>query len=102
MLFGGYIMKQNHQDRIWDTFQNTESLIDIAFSNKKRLNFLANRVSPKCRVLNIGIGKGLLEELLIQKKVDVYCLDPNEKTVDRIRKKLNLGEKANYRYSSSR
>ncbi len=37
-------------------------------------------------VLNIGVGRGGLEDVLRQKGVVVSCLDPSEKAIDSVRK----------------
>lgn len=89
------------QDKIWEAFQNDESLIDVGFPARRRLQFLADRVQQPSQALNVGIGSGYLEGLLAKKGVDVSCLDPSRAAIERIRKRLGLGEKARVGYSQS-
>lgn len=51
-------------------------------------------------MLNIGVGLGELEELLIARGFDVYCLDPIPETTQAMRQKLRLGDKARIGYAS--
>lgn len=90
-----------NQDKIWEAFQNDESLIDIAFPARRRFKFLAKRVLSESRVLNVGVGNGYLENLLVQKGADVSCLDPSRSTIERVRERLGLDEKAHVGYSQS-
>ena len=89
------------QDKIWEAFQNDESLVNVGFSARRRFEFLAKRVQKGSRVLNIGVGKGYLESILVQKGVDVSCLDPSSSAIEKIRERLRLGEKAQVGYSQS-
>jgi len=88
-----------NQEKIWEAYQNDDDLLDVGFPAQKRFEFLAKKVLSGKRVLNIGVGKGYLEKLLIDKEVDVYCLDPSRQTIDSISKRLNLGDKAKTGYS---
>ena len=91
-------MKQN---KIWEAFQNDESLVDFGFPARRRFEFLAKRIQKGSRVLNIGVGKGYLESILVQKGVDVSCLDPSSLAIEKIRERLGLGEKAQVGYSQA-
>lgn len=90
-----------NQDKIWEAFQNDESLVDVSFSARRRFESLAKRIPQNSRVLNIGVGNGYLESLLTQKGIDVNCLDPSSTTIERIRGRLGMGEKAQVGYSQS-
>ncbi len=91
-----------NQDKIWDAFQNDEDLIEAGFPVWKRFEFLAGKISSGEIALNIGVGKGYLEEILLHKGVDVFCLDPSRTTIELIRERLSLEEeKARTGYSQS-
>jgi ubiquinone/menaquinone biosynthesis C-methylase UbiE len=51
------------------------------------------------RVLNIGVGRGGLESILVGKKVHVSSLDPGEKSIERVRKQFGLGDEAKVGFS---
>jgi len=90
-----------NQDKIWDAFQNDDQLLDIGFPARRRFEFLANHIPVGSRVLNIGVGNGYLENLLVQKEAKVSCLDPSSTTIERIRERLDLGQNAQVGYSQS-
>lgn len=75
------------QDRIWDYWQNaSESPFAGAFP---RLHFLARRIRPGTRALNIGIGDATLERMLIGKGVEVYSIDPSEGAIAKANQFMN-------------
>ena len=83
------------QDVIWEHFQN-EGV--SAFSGSlPRLEFLVRRVKSGERALNIGVGAGQLETLAKAKGINIWALDPSERSIDGLRKRLDLGEKARKR-----
>lgn len=89
-----------NQDKIWDAYQNDPKLAHIAWAGDARMDFITRRVpSSVHRVLNVGVGNGRLEEKLSFNGLDVYCLDPSEKTIARMRERLNLGERAKMGYA---
>lgn len=87
------------QDHIWDAFQNDSSLLNVGFPARRRFEFIAKQVRPGSRVLNIGVGSGCLEGLLVSKGVEVSCLDPSQKAIERIAEQLDLGDRAKVGYS---
>lgn len=87
------------QEKIWEHFQNEG--IDSFSQSRGRLEFLVRRLRPGMRVLNIGVGNGLLELLAIAKGVDVWSLDPSERAIERLRQSFDIGEKAQAGYSQS-
>lgn len=89
------------QIKIWDYFQNDSEVADVAFNAESRYRFLSRQVKSGSAVLNIGVGKGGLEEILVENRVDVHCLDPSEKSIQAIKMKLGLGEKARIGFSQS-
>lgn len=85
------------QDAIWDHFQN-EGLINFDQAGP-RLEFLARRLRRGERVLNIGVGSGAFERLAIARGVEIWSLDPGERSIERLRNALGLGERARVGYS---
>ncbi len=88
-----------NQDKIWDYFQNDSEIADLAFESSTRYNKIARNLKAGAHVLNIGIGRGGLEEVLISKGIIVYSLDPNEKSIERVKSKLGLSDRAKVGYS---
>ena len=87
---------QRGQDLIWDYYQN-ESPETFAGS-RARLQILLSRIEPSQVALNIGCGSGIFENLALAKKIDIYSLDPSERSIGRLREALHLGEKAKVGY----
>lgn len=92
-------ISQGEQDVIWKHYQNDGAAsFDASYS---RLRYLAERRKPGELVLNIGVGSGYLEELLVDRGVEVYALDPGEHAIARIRDRLALGLRAKQGYSNA-
>ena len=89
------------QTKIWDYFQNDEEAGDAAFNARPRYEFLAKHIAPGMRVLNIGVGRGGLETILIRKGVLMSSVDPGESAIDRLRNQFGLGEQAKVGYSQA-
>lgn len=87
------------QEKIWEHFQNEG--IDSFSQSRGRLEFLVRQLSPATRVLNVGVGNGLLESLVQAKGVDIWSLDPGERSIERLRQSLGVGEKAQVGYSQA-
>jgi SAM-dependent methyltransferase len=87
------------QEKIWEHFQN-EGLESFSQS-RGRAEFLVRSLSPATRVLNIGVGNGVLESLAVIKGVDIWSLDPSERAIDRLRQSLGMGDKAQAGYSQA-
>ena len=87
------------QEKIWEHFQNEG--VEAFSRSQGRLEYLVRRLSPTGRVLNIGVGNGALEFLAVTKGVDIWSLDPSERTIDRLRQSLGMGEKAQVGYSQA-
>lgn len=88
-----------NQDLIWDHFQNEG--VEAFSGASPRLQFLARRLKPGERALNIGVGSGELERLAANRGVDVWALDPSERAIARLREKLSLGERAQVGYGQN-
>lgn len=85
------------QAHIWDYFQNEapESFAGSA----PRLKFLAKKIQPSSRVLNIGVGAGIFEEIALSLGLDVYSLDPNERSIASLRDRLQMQDRAQVGYA---
>jgi SAM-dependent methyltransferase len=88
-----------HQEKIWEYFQNDDEVGDAVFNARPRYEFVANQIAPGTRALNIGVGRGGLEAILIERNVKVSSLDPGEKSIERVRRQLGLGEAAKVGFS---
>ena len=60
---------------------------------------MAERCKQGARVLNIGVGSGELERLLLQRGVTVSSLDPSAATIARLRAQLPIGNRARQGYA---
>ncbi len=86
------------QNKIWDYFQNERP---ESFSGSYgRLSYILKKIKPSMKVLNIGVGGGVLERLAVSKNIDIHSLDPNEKTIEKI-KKIIGNSKAKVGYSQN-
>lgn len=89
------------QEKIWEYFQR-DDVTSVAFNTTyARADAIAKLVSPSQKVLTIGIGKGLLEERLLAKGVDLYSVDPDESTVKRVTERLHAGIRLKVGYSQA-
>ena len=89
------------QTKIWDHFQNNDEIGDAFINALPRYEFLAKQIKSGMTILNIGVGRGGLESILVKKGVVVNCLDPSEETIDRLRKQYDLGARAQVGFSQS-
>lgn len=76
------------QDKIWEYFQT--SAPGIFDQSRSRLRYLAGIFPPGAKVLNIGIGGGILEMEALRRGLDVHSLDPVEAAVQALAKRLGL------------
>jgi SAM-dependent methyltransferase len=86
-----------NQDAIWDHFQN-EGVESFRHADP-RLEYLARQLSAGERVLNIGVGSGALERMAIARGVEIWSLDPGERTIEKLRETLGVGDRAKSGYS---
>lgn len=89
------------QTNIWDHFQNAGETADVFTAALPRYEFIAQKIAPGTNVLNIGVGRGGLESVLVEKGVLVNCLDPSQSSIDRLREEHQLGERAKVGFSQS-
>lgn len=85
------------QFMIWDYYQNVAP--EYFRGSTERLRYLTKYVKPKGKVLNIGIGAGIFEEIAVRKGLDVFSLDPNEKAVASLNQRFGMDEKVKVGYS---
>ena len=93
------MLTQSQQDNLWEHLQNLQSQSRTHFDlSYPRLRFLAAKCEPGARVLTIGVGNGYLETLLAERRVDLHCLDPSGGTIERVRRELGIGMRAQRGY----
>jgi len=91
------MLKQTEQDDIWKHYQNhARGTFDLSYS---RLRFLAKQCQSGSRVLNIGVGSGELEKMLVERGVEAFSLDPCEESIARLQVELSMGARAKQGYS---
>jgi SAM-dependent methyltransferase len=77
---------------LWAHYQTERG--DIFLGARTRQRFLSRLAQPSECVLNIGLGEGYLEELLVRKGCTVSLLDPDSKSVAAVQSRLSLGDRA--------
>ena len=85
-----------NQDKCWDYYQ-TEG-VDSFDQTYPRLRYLVRLLAAfkkrsserQLRVLNVGVGNGIFEELCVKAGYDVWCLDPAEKAVKQLEEKITV------------
>jgi SAM-dependent methyltransferase len=87
---------QKGQDLIWDYYQNESP--ESFDGSRARLQVLLARIDTAQVVLNIGCGSGIFEGLALARKIDIYSVDPSERSIGQLREALHLGEKAQVGY----
>jgi SAM-dependent methyltransferase len=87
---------QKGQDLIWDYYQNESP--ETFETSRARLQLLISRIEPPQVALNIGCGTGIFEKLALERKIDIYSLDPSERSIGQLREALHLGDKARVGY----
>jgi len=75
------------QDKIWNHFQNVSP--ESFRAGKPRLDFILRQVIKKENksvqsVLNVGVGNGYLEKVLIKRGWSVYSIDPSEGAIQQM------------------
>jgi SAM-dependent methyltransferase len=83
-----------NQEKCWDYYQNegVESF-DQSYARLRYLAKLLNTLvrpttGSRLRVLNVGVGNGVFEEICIKAGHEVWCLDPSERAVRHLEKKI--------------
>ena len=89
------------QELIWDYFQNNDAVGDTFINARPRYEYLAQQIASGMRALNIGVGRGGLEAILVEKGVVASCLDPSEHAIDSLRKQYALGDRAQVGFSQA-
>lgn len=92
----GETAKPTSQAALWDHYQN-EGRASFEGS-RARLAHLAGLVARfagrGARVLDVGVGGGVFEELALARGLDVHALDPSERAIAALRDRLPLRERA--------
>jgi SAM-dependent methyltransferase len=90
-------MHPDVQKNIWDReqvqrirrgFDTNKRRLGLIYRHITRMAETQRRISMK--VLNVGIGNGYLEALLLEGGFDVYSLDPSENAIQAITEKLGV------------
>jgi SAM-dependent methyltransferase len=81
-----------NQDAVWAHYQNRGR--GVFAHSGVRLARLVRLVPAHARVLNIGIGDGVFEQLALARGLDVHALDPDADAITALRERLALGERA--------
>lgn len=89
------------QEKIWDYFQNDDEVGEAVFNARPRYEFVARQIAPGMHVLDIGVGRGGLESILVEKGVAVSALDPGERSIDSVRRQFGLGDSAKVGFSQA-
>lgn len=89
------------QTKIWDHFQNDDEAGNVFINALPRYAFIAQQIAPGMSVLNIGVGHGGLEAILLKKGAVVSCLDPSEKSIENLRRLFALGDRAQVGFSQA-
>lgn len=89
------------QEKIWDYMQNNNEMEGVFDNAFPRYKYIAQKIESGMSVLNIGVGRGGLENILLKKGVLVSCLDPDETTINKLRKQYELGERAQVGFSQA-
>lgn len=87
------------QDRIWEYYQNDAA--ESFAGSHARLTYLADQLAVPGKVLDIGVGSGVFEEFAAARGLEVYALDPSERSIAALRERLALGERAQVGYSTA-
>jgi len=88
------------QTKIWDYFQNKAER-DEFLASLPRYKFLAAQIPSDSSCLNIGVGRGGLEQCLLNQKVNVSSLDPSKDSIEHLRERFGMGDKALVGYSQA-
>lgn len=89
------------QTKIWDYFQNDDEIGDTFVGARTRYEYVAKQIPSGAHILNIGVGRGGLENILVQHGVQVSCLDPSENSINKIRQLLDLDGRAKVGFSQA-
>lgn len=82
------------QKKIWDYFQVDPLARKVFEGALPRYQALSKEVLSGNKVLNIGVGSGGLENILAEKKIQVFSLDPSDGAIALVREKLPIPEQA--------
>lgn len=89
------------QTKIWAHFQNDKEAGNVSNNALPRREIIARQVSSGMQVLNIGVGRGDLETVMLKRGALVSSLDPGEGAIVRVREKYSLGDRAKVGFSQA-
>jgi len=85
------------QSLIWDYYQNEAP--EVFAGSVARLRYLGKKVRSGDKILNIGVGAEIFEEMAIKQGLDVYSLDPSEHAIESLRQRFGMAQKAKVGFS---
>lgn len=87
------------QEKIWDYYQNEGGEYD--YFSEARQRFMLKYLEPGQSVLNVGVGVGSLERLALHKGINIFALDPSQGAIEKLKKALDLGDRAQTGYAQT-
>jgi len=88
---------QKQQDKIWEYFQTQG--VETFRGACARLDYLAKQCSSGDCVLDVGVGSGDFEDFALKRNINVHSLDPSVNSIEMIRQRYHLGDKAVVAYA---
>lgn len=91
-------------DLIWDYLQTNvpEGFEGSRARNALVLQYVTDLIRPPgAKLLNVGVGVGLLEESAMRAGFEVYSLDPSEGSIELLRQRMEIGGRAQPGFAQS-
>jgi ubiquinone/menaquinone biosynthesis C-methylase UbiE len=89
-------VNQQNSDKMWQHYQvNGIEVFDLSYP---RLRFLAKCCLQGSMVLNVGVGSGYLESILMRRGVVAHSIDPSELTINRLNEEQGMKGRAKQGY----
>ena len=80
------------QSFIWEYYQNEQTA--VFFGARARLGYLAKKILPGSKVLNVGIGAALFEQIGRNSGLEVFSVDPDRKAVETVQRQMEADDRA--------
>jgi cyclopropane fatty-acyl-phospholipid synthase-like methyltransferase len=80
-------MEQSMKE-FWDSKHKDDSILSLTGSSANQvieILDIKNRISKGIKLLEIGVGLGICTRELVNKDIDVYCLDISQVALDRVK-----------------
>ena len=89
-------VNQQNSDKMWDHYQDKG--IEVFDLSYPRLRFLAKCCLQGSMVLNVGVGSGYLESILMHRGVVAHSIDPSGLTINRLNEEQGMKGRAKQGY----